>query len=718
MKGNKWMSIINNALWVLNPFLLIIAYFDTQIQFGIYFKWLGKMHPLLLHFPIVLGTTIGLYYILDKKNKIDAVYANYILIINALLSSIVAIFGIFLSKQDSYDGSIILLHKWGGVSIALISWLFVYLQQGLIHFKNSYQTRWISSLMYLSVLFIFTHKGAQLTHGINAISFPEAVAAKKTDKVILDSNATLYEQAVKPILEQKCIGCHGTDKVKGALLLNSPENIIKGGKGGNILVSSKDKEATMFTRIHLPMSDEKHMPPDGKMQLTKEEVSILSRWIKAGGDFKTKMSAIAKTDSLFILANSYKPTESNVVVKKSGLPDLKSFNTNYCTVDYLFNGSDEIDVNFFQGNFYNPAQLKSLEKIKNQIVQLNLQNMPMKEEDIQSVAQFINLRTLNLNYTGLNIKALAPLKQMAMLNSLSICGVDFNEASLNSFLQKLKISNLHIWSTTMPLAKLQNIVSKYPAIHVTLGDNMENAIIKITPPIIDQDSSIISKYLDVKIKHLLNGVILKYTIDGTDPDSIKSPSYKNSLRLTKNTNLKVKAFRTGWISSDISQRTFYKSEIRPDSIFFITQPDKKFTGIGAKTLIDYELGAQNFSNGKWIGYKDSTMQFGISFKNPTLIHQVDLNSLINSGSYILPMVSILVEGSNDGKQFKKIKEIKYPPFTKMDVMNENKTFSCVFPTNTQFKYYKFTILNVKKLPSWHPGKGTPGWVFIDEIFLN
>lgn len=718
MKGNKWMSVFNNALWILNPFLLIIAYFDAQIQFGIYFRWLGKMHPLLLHFPIVLGTIIALYYILDKKNKIDVTYANYVLIINALLSSIVAIFGIFLSKQDSYDGSIILLHKWGGVGIALISWLFTFLQQGLFNFKNSYPTRWISAALYLGVLFIFTHKGAQLTHGINAISFPSEVVVAKTDKVVLDSNATLYVQAVKPILEQKCIGCHGADKVKGDLLLNSPENISKGGKGGSILLGTKDKEATMFTRIHLPLSDEKHMPPDGKLQLTKEEVAILGRWIKAGGDFKTKMRSLAKTDSLFILANSYKPAESNTTSNKTGLPDLKSFNTNYCTVDYLFNGSDEIDVNFFQGNFYDPAQLKALEKIKQQIVHLNLQNMPMKEEEMRSVEQFVNLRELNLNYTGLNIKSLAPLKKMTKLSSLSICGVDFNEATLHSFLQKLKINNLHIWSTTMPLATLQSIVAKYPNIHVTLGDNLENAVIKITPPIIDQDSSIISKYLDVKIKHLLNGVILKYTTDGTDPDSIKSATYKNTLHLTKNTNLKVKAFRTGWISSDISQRTFYKSEIRPDSIYFITQPDKKFIGIGAKTLIDYELGAQNFSNGKWIGYKDSTMQFGISFNKPTLIHQVDLNTLINSGSYILPMVSCLVEGSNDGKQFKKINELKFPPFTKMDVMNENKTFSCVFPNNTVFKYYKFTILNVKKLPSWHPGKGTPGWVFVDEIFLN
>jgi hypothetical protein len=51
-------------------------------------------------------------------------------------------------------------------------------------------------------------------------------------------------------------------------------------------------------------------------------------------------------------------------------------------------------------------------------------------------------------------------------------------------------------------------------------------------------------------------------------------------------------------------------------------------------------------------------------------------------------------------------------------MKENKTFSCKFPANSSYRYYKFTVLNIKKLPDWHPGKGTPGWIFIDELFLN
>jgi len=330
MRLNKLSAYALNALWLLNPFLLLIALFNEKLKLGIYLEWLGKMHPLFLHFPIVLGTLIGIYYLVDKKNSIDEKNVHAILVGNAFLSSMVAILGIFLSKQDSYDEQMIFLHQWGGVAIAFISWALIYLQKSQI-FKSKYNYRVQFSIVYLLVIIIFTHKGAQLTHGANVINLPQKEVANELQavKAVTDSNATLYVKAVEPILQQKCVGCHGADKVKGDLLLNTPANILKGGKDGNILSFDKDKESMLFERIHLDITHKKHMPPEGKTQLTTEEVAILRRWIKAGGDFKVKMRELAKTDSLFLLANKYTPVDNTKVIGKTGLPDLKEYNSIY-----------------------------------------------------------------------------------------------------------------------------------------------------------------------------------------------------------------------------------------------------------------------------------------------------------------------------------------------------------------------------------------------------
>jgi hypothetical protein len=44
MNLKKWTGFAKNALWVLNPFLLLIAFFSDQLKLGVYLAWLGKMH--------------------------------------------------------------------------------------------------------------------------------------------------------------------------------------------------------------------------------------------------------------------------------------------------------------------------------------------------------------------------------------------------------------------------------------------------------------------------------------------------------------------------------------------------------------------------------------------------------------------------------------------------------------------------------------------------
>ena len=71
------------------------------------------MHPLFLHFPIVLGILIGIYYIVDKKGNVASNILHPILVGNAFLASIVAVLGIFLSKQDGYDDALIFAQRGG-----------------------------------------------------------------------------------------------------------------------------------------------------------------------------------------------------------------------------------------------------------------------------------------------------------------------------------------------------------------------------------------------------------------------------------------------------------------------------------------------------------------------------------------------------------------------------------------------------------------------------
>lgn len=709
MNKTKVYNLLDLCLWIINPFLIVAVIFGQRIEIGLFLQWMGKMHPLALHFPIVFGILIVIYFVFFSKHRFQLEIEKLLLSINALFASLVALFGIFLAKQGAYEGEIFDLHKWGGIAIAFFSWFLVFMLNA-----NELLKKFLA-LVFLGVLIGATHKGAQLTHGVNALSFPEKEILVEDMIREVDSTTTIFEAAIAPIFNQKCISCHGPDKVKGDLRLDSREYILKGGESGDILKTSSSGDPILLKLIHLPIDHEAHMPPDGKLQLTETEMAILRNWINKGGDFDIGLNELAAEDSLVELIDEYIATNRKVEIK-TDLPDLADFNTDYCTVNYLFYGTDQVEVNFFQGSFYDRETLNKLLLIKDNIVRLNMQNMPLEKEDLDIILQFVNLEKVNLNSTGLTISEIENLKSIGNLKSLAICGIEFNENELDRLLSDSKFTAINVWTDNLNRAQLEKLITKYPAIDFTIGDNLKDKVLKINSPIIEQDSFIINTFLEVKIKHLLNGVDIFYTTDGSKPDSL-SQKYAAPLKVSQNTVIKAKAYKKGWYSSDVVQRTFYKSGITPDTIYLSETPHPKYPGKGAQTLIDHSLGETNISNGEWLGYKDYDLEFTIGFDKVQTLKSVEVNSLTSLAPHIFPLKSIAVSGSNNGKEFESISKVEFPVAEKEAPM-QAELFACSLPNNTRFRFYRIRVSNVKKMPQWHAAKGEPAWIFIDEIFLN
>jgi len=91
-----------------------------------------------------------------------------------------------------------------------------------------------------------------------------------------------FHREVRPILEASCIQCHGAEKQKGDLRLDTLDFAKKGGDSGPSVVAKNLAESLLFERVNLPAEDDDIMPPkDGP--LTGPQKDILARWIKTGG---------------------------------------------------------------------------------------------------------------------------------------------------------------------------------------------------------------------------------------------------------------------------------------------------------------------------------------------------------------------------------------------------------------------------------------------------
>ena len=88
-----------------------------------------------------------------------------------------------------------------------------------------------------------------------------------------------FHDKVKPLLDSRCISCHGPDKVKGALRLDSRGAALKGGDNGPAVIPGKPSESLLLQAV-MHAKPDLEMPP--KEKLTTNDIAVLRRWIADG----------------------------------------------------------------------------------------------------------------------------------------------------------------------------------------------------------------------------------------------------------------------------------------------------------------------------------------------------------------------------------------------------------------------------------------------------
>jgi mono/diheme cytochrome c family protein len=108
----------------------------------------------------------------------------------------------------------------------------------------------------------------------------------------------VYTGIVKPIFDEKCISCHGEQKQKKKLRLDSLPAIMKGGKDGAVVVPGNVDKSDLIDRITLDLNDDDHMPPKGRQQLTAKQILLLEWWVKAGAPGDVPLSSVKMPDDV------------------------------------------------------------------------------------------------------------------------------------------------------------------------------------------------------------------------------------------------------------------------------------------------------------------------------------------------------------------------------------------------------------------------------------
>ena len=457
------------------------------------------------------------------------------------------------------------------------------------------------------------------------------------------------------------------------------------------------------------------MPPKNKEQLTDEELLILGEWVASGADFEQKLVTLPAKNELYQLAAVKFEGNKIYSFEAADTEDIQELNTAFRSVQPLFPESPALTISYFGISSFSPESLSDLKLVKDQIVRLSLTKMPLTGIDLKFLKDFKHLEELQLNFTGLDDEQLKIISELNNLEILAISGNEIDQNSLQNLTKMKFLLKLYAWSTGLSDQDKESLQKALPTTAIDFGFDGKGIIYELNSPIITQHEKIYRDSLELKLSHPIKTAQIRYTLDGTEPDSISSPVYSTPIFVKTTGKLMAKAFANEWKGSKTSEAVFMHSGIKPSDFSLAFEPNFKYKASGTTTLFDMEKADAANHGQKWLGFQDEPMVLEVDFANLKKAKEMTISLLYNESAHIFPPSKVSVQGLENGKWVQLGMNI---PEISPKAMSARSELLSLPLKNTNYEKLKITLTPLPHLPQWHPNAGSKAWVFVDEVIFN
>jgi len=257
---------------------------------GWIWRLLGRCHPLVVHFPIALLCTVVLVdgWRLLRGRRAPGPVVQMLLLAGAagaVLSAGLGWASASFEKSDPDMLGILSLHRWLGTTVAVLAVVAAALTFPARARKSApavwtYRTTLWSCVALVAVA---SHYGGMLVYGegyIESAFQKPAAPAGPDDRGPVMVATVDFHRDIEPILQKHCVKCHGPQKVRGKLRLDTKELAMKGGSSGRVIVPGNGKESLLYTLL-LDQDPDSRMPTK-ENPLPAETIERFRLWIDQG----------------------------------------------------------------------------------------------------------------------------------------------------------------------------------------------------------------------------------------------------------------------------------------------------------------------------------------------------------------------------------------------------------------------------------------------------
>lgn len=288
----------------------------TQAQL---LRFVGRLHPALVHFPIGLAFAAAFLHVLGWRRTAERSRdASFICVCLAAFAAALAAWSGWMNAHFETHGrgveDTILWHRWINVAATVMLFLTMLIGGAQRSHPSDGRRRWYGRALLLSLALVGVggHLGGRIVYGEGyllevferpardaqaavAASSPSAAedgaqrATAPPEKgpaptvVVSPPGPVGFGADVQPILEARCYECHGPSRAKADLRLDRIHTLFEGDRLDWLILPGDPDRSLFYELVTLPADAEDRMPAKGE-PLTPEELGILRRWIQDGAE--------------------------------------------------------------------------------------------------------------------------------------------------------------------------------------------------------------------------------------------------------------------------------------------------------------------------------------------------------------------------------------------------------------------------------------------------